>query len=282
VKNKPPAFQFYVNDWLSSPHTRAMSLAQRGAYIDLLALSWPDGVDASLPLWRLLGCASEQEWDAMKEPVLNLFSPDSGRLFHKKLSHQRKQLAAYHRSQSAKAKKGADARWHKPGKELAMPEDASSSSTATASLTATVTSTATAKQPTAASRQPVSSRTQSPSERKSQPGTPSLDPGTGHKQDGLELSHGDRQLVALAWAMTVSTYWTKQGIDVVTTTKQWPNVVKQFDRYWAKLPRKKQEAFANQGLDWCKEQGYIPEEEPKSKSFQIEEDDPSSIFQVEN
>ena len=277
MKNKPPAFQFYVNDWLSSPHTRAMSLAQRGAYIDLLALSWPDGVDATLPLWRLLGCASEQEWDAMKEPVLNLFSADSDRLFHKKLSDQRKQLAAYHRNQSAKAKKGADARWHKPGKDLAMPEDASSSSTATASLTATATassaSAATVKEP-AASRQPrhaggVSDRHTAPSERQSQPGTPSLDPGTGHKQDDLELPSGDRQLVALFWAMTVSTYWKAQGIDVVTTTKQWPNVTKQFDRYWVKLPRKKQEAFRDAGLDWCKEQGYVPEE-PKSKAFQIE------------
>jgi uncharacterized protein YdaU (DUF1376 family) len=282
VKNKPPAFQFYVNDWLSSPHTRAMSLAQRGAYIDLLALSWPDGVDATLPLWRLLGCASEQEWDAMKEPVLNLFSPDSDRLFHKKLSDQRKQLDAYHRNQSAKAKKGADARWHKLGKDLAMPEDASSSSTATASLTASSASTAHQLKEPAASRQPGDRQSTSSRQIKGQPGTPSLDPGTGHKQDEVELSPGDRQLVALCWAMTVSTYWTKQGIDVVTTTKQWPIVTKQFNRYWAKLPNKKQEAFRERGLSWCKEQGYIPEEEPKSKSFQIEEDDPSSIFQVEN
>jgi uncharacterized protein YdaU (DUF1376 family) len=270
--NKPPAFQFYVNDWLSSPHTRSMTLAQRGAYIDLLALSWPDGIDSSLPFWRLLGCASESEWDAMKEPVLNLFSTDSGKLYHKKLSDQRKELAAYHRLQSTKAKKGADARWHKSGNDRALPEDASSSSTATASSTASSTASAQLKEP-AAARQ-LSSQTRSPSEKiKSQPGTPSLDPGTGHKQNGLEISPGDRQLVALHWAMTVSEYWIKQGIDVVTTNKQWPEVMKQFNRYWHKLPLKKQEAFRLQGLAWCKEQGYCPEDEsePKSKAFQIED-----------
>jgi hypothetical protein len=74
--------------------------------------------------------------------------------------------------------------------------------------------------------------------------------------------------------MTVSvTYWAKQGVDEVCTDKKWPEVMKQFNRYWHKLPLKKQEAFRLQGLAWCKEQGYIPEaEEPKSKAFQIDED----------
>ena len=74
--------------------------------------------------------------------------------------------------------------------------------------------------------------------------------------------------------MTISEYWIKQGIGVVCTDKQWPNVLKQFDRYWRKLPLKKQEAFREQGLAWCKAQGYVPEpeEEPKSKAFQMYED----------
>lgn len=38
--NKPPAFQFYVDAWLSSSSIAAMSPAQEGAYIHLLALCW--------------------------------------------------------------------------------------------------------------------------------------------------------------------------------------------------------------------------------------------------
>jgi len=38
---KPPSFPFYVKDWLSG--TRRLSLAAKGAYIDLLAWSWDNG-----------------------------------------------------------------------------------------------------------------------------------------------------------------------------------------------------------------------------------------------
>jgi uncharacterized protein YdaU (DUF1376 family) len=38
--NKPPAFQFYVKDWLSDPKVMRMTPAQRGVYIHLLAIDW--------------------------------------------------------------------------------------------------------------------------------------------------------------------------------------------------------------------------------------------------
>ena len=37
---KSPAFQFYASDWLSDGKRIMMSVAQRGAYIDLLAYQW--------------------------------------------------------------------------------------------------------------------------------------------------------------------------------------------------------------------------------------------------
>ncbi len=40
---KPPAFQFYANDWLSSPAIMLMTPAEEGAYIRLLAISWVKG-----------------------------------------------------------------------------------------------------------------------------------------------------------------------------------------------------------------------------------------------
>ena len=39
----PPAFQFYANDWLSSPGIMLMTPAEEGAYIRLLAISWVKG-----------------------------------------------------------------------------------------------------------------------------------------------------------------------------------------------------------------------------------------------
>lgn len=40
-----PAFQFYANDWLSSPRIMVMTLAEEGAYIRLLAYDWAnDGI----------------------------------------------------------------------------------------------------------------------------------------------------------------------------------------------------------------------------------------------
>ena len=44
---KPPAFQFYANDWLSSRLVAKMSLEQQGAYLRLLCYCWSSG-DVSL------------------------------------------------------------------------------------------------------------------------------------------------------------------------------------------------------------------------------------------
>jgi len=142
IKNKPPAFQFYIKDWLSSPRVRTMSAEQRGCYINLLAYSWPEGIsydtpDARSTLWALAGMPDADAWGKIAAPVLACFDEKDGRLVNAKLEEQFKGLDAYHRMQRDKAKKGADARWNKSGTNRAMPEDASSSSSATAFSTAT-------------------------------------------------------------------------------------------------------------------------------------------------
>ncbi len=45
---KDPSMPFYVNDWLSSSTVTCMTLAERGAYVQLLCHCWASG-DASLP-----------------------------------------------------------------------------------------------------------------------------------------------------------------------------------------------------------------------------------------
>ncbi len=47
---KPPAFQFYAKDWLSSKTVRAMSFEDRGVYIDLLAMAWDSEEPGTLTL----------------------------------------------------------------------------------------------------------------------------------------------------------------------------------------------------------------------------------------
>ncbi|MDA2912025.1 YdaU family protein, partial [Nitrospiraceae bacterium AH_259_D15_M11_P09] len=45
---RPPAFQFFVNDWLSSLKITMMTPAEEGAYIRLLCYAWADP-DVSIP-----------------------------------------------------------------------------------------------------------------------------------------------------------------------------------------------------------------------------------------
>jgi hypothetical protein len=61
VVNRAPAFQFYPDDWLSSPKISTMTPAEEGAYIRLLAYTWNDpdctipNDDASLAILSRLG-----------------------------------------------------------------------------------------------------------------------------------------------------------------------------------------------------------------------------------
>lgn len=88
---KAPAFLFYASDWLGSARRMGMSLAERGAYIDLLAVQWGDP-ECSLPadegkLARYVG-ASESEWAEIRHEVMACFDPHpvlEGRLANTRL-----------------------------------------------------------------------------------------------------------------------------------------------------------------------------------------------------
>jgi len=58
---KPPAFQFYVGDWLRDPQLRQASFATRGIWIDMLAYMWtapdPGRLSGTVKgLARMIGC----------------------------------------------------------------------------------------------------------------------------------------------------------------------------------------------------------------------------------
>ena len=93
---KPPSFQFYANDWLSSPKIILMTPSQEGAYIRLLCYAWadpncslPDDDDALAQLSRL-----GEEWFRGSGTVLRqcfIAHPKlTGRLINVRLAESRK------------------------------------------------------------------------------------------------------------------------------------------------------------------------------------------------
>jgi hypothetical protein len=119
VKNKPPAFQFYVRDWLASKSVRMMTPTQRGYYIQLLAEAWDSDRPGYLPegyaTWQLAGAQSEAEFLSNGgEAVLSHFTRDSKRrLFNARLLLERKKQIANSKLQREKGVAGAAKRWHR-------------------------------------------------------------------------------------------------------------------------------------------------------------------------
>jgi uncharacterized protein YdaU (DUF1376 family) len=74
--NKPPAFQFYVQDWLGSSTILAMRPSQEGAYLRLMCCCWdnpklaiPDDADKLAMMSRLNG-----EWEKSGPSVRDCFT----------------------------------------------------------------------------------------------------------------------------------------------------------------------------------------------------------------
>lgn len=74
---KPFWFAFNVTDWLSSKSVRMMSLAERGAYIGLLATAWGEDVPGTLPAnedtVRRLAEMSPDDWKVSGPALLEQF-----------------------------------------------------------------------------------------------------------------------------------------------------------------------------------------------------------------
>ena len=155
-----PFFHFYPRDWLASSSVDALTLAEKGAYIDLLARMWErsDGRDGCyLPaddawLARALHVTA-REWKALRAVLIDgpsaVFTVVNGRLINKRLQMEWEKAKA----KSAKASTSADARWsaskqdadamptHSDRNTNGMPPteaDADAEQDANASLSATV------------------------------------------------------------------------------------------------------------------------------------------------
>jgi len=138
---KPPAFQFYARDWLSS--TLGMPWDVAGVYIHLLAWSWDNGPLPNSPTWRrrILGPEAKRLWNAIKTK----WKREKNGWINARLEHQREQQATFR----ARSEKGAAARWQASPKQ--MPKRSSASASASASSSS--------DQNTPAAQRPVSALT---------------------------------------------------------------------------------------------------------------------------
>jgi uncharacterized protein YdaU (DUF1376 family) len=77
VSSKAYSFFFNASDWLASASVKQMSLAERGAYIGLLAFAWgekePGTLPASTDKVRRLAEMSPAEWEVSSEAILEKF-----------------------------------------------------------------------------------------------------------------------------------------------------------------------------------------------------------------
>lgn len=129
---KSYSFYFNASDWLASPAVKQMSLAERGAYIGLLAFSWgseqPGTLPASADKVRRLAEMSAAEWAESGEALLEKF-PLSACGTHR---YNPRLLAEAGKEQlrSQKAKESADKRWESKRNANAPKNDANASETA--------------------------------------------------------------------------------------------------------------------------------------------------------
>ena len=137
MKERPPAFQFYPRDFLSSEGVRVMTATGRGAYITLLCVCWLEG---SLPTddeqLRRLSDVSESEWKDCRETVIARFVVRDGRLHNYRLDKERAKQRTFSKIQSDKGQKSAESRRNRgatpvqpngnPGSTAVQPEGNSS------------------------------------------------------------------------------------------------------------------------------------------------------------
>lgn len=123
-----PWYRWHVNRWRNSPRVLAMSLAEQGAYRNLLDAGWENqGQIPNQPqiLWRYAMASSPSEWDAVSAVVISMFdvSDDGKWMTNNTLSLEWKDASEWFDKKSKSGKMGAESRWHSDanGDAIAMP-----------------------------------------------------------------------------------------------------------------------------------------------------------------
>lgn len=111
--NKPPAFQFYADDFLGG--TITMSLDERGLYVTLLCLQWSRGYVTQDDAKRMAPAMAQP---SLSHVLAKFDEHENGQLKNKRLELEREKQASFRVSRSKLGKAGASKRWH--GHSLAM------------------------------------------------------------------------------------------------------------------------------------------------------------------
>jgi uncharacterized protein YdaU (DUF1376 family) len=116
-KEKSPAFQFYVSDYLIG--TKRMTPAQKGGYVDLLCEEWDKGFlpnnDEEL---IIISGLKSKDLEVVKK---KFFIDTDGTLKNERLETERQKQAAYKETMKNKGKNGAANRWHRHSAGIAQP-----------------------------------------------------------------------------------------------------------------------------------------------------------------
>ena len=113
ARNKPPAFQFYPDAWLSSADISLMTPAEEGGFIRLLCHAWlepdcglPDDDKILAKLSRL-----NRTWNRVSGHKLRAkFRSENGRLYNDRLLEERRKQLKWKEKSSTGGKKSAAAR----------------------------------------------------------------------------------------------------------------------------------------------------------------------------
>ena len=121
---KSPAFQFYASDFIGSSKVQRMPLAERGAYITLLAFAW---LDHGLPtdmgeLGRMVGLTKSAFTKMWGSQLHKCFVERSGKFVNLRQEDIRKAQAEYRKRQRENAAKGWQSRGNAVASERHMPD----------------------------------------------------------------------------------------------------------------------------------------------------------------
>lgn len=137
---KPPAFQFYAKDWISSKAVRMMNPRQRGYYIQLMAEAWDNTPIGHLPnepeVLRVLALEPDlKEWELNHRLVIEQFKVRGKLIYSPRLCAERKKQSAYKENKRKAGTASANARKEKklnvnrtPTQEVTEINSSSSSS----------------------------------------------------------------------------------------------------------------------------------------------------------
>jgi uncharacterized protein YdaU (DUF1376 family) len=141
--NHPPAFQFYVDDFVSDSAVDAMSNDELGIYIRLLCKAWKEEPVGTIPdddrILANWGKTSASGWKRAKPAILRAFrSAEDGRLHQKRMETEWQKLLEYRAERSRAGARGADKRWHNDssanGSAIVLPSSSHEKSVAKNSI----------------------------------------------------------------------------------------------------------------------------------------------------